>query len=583
MKILVFAPHAGIWVHSFPEALVVEALKQHGQDIVYVTCGGVLRNFCIAMSAVGLTSAADASQKSRVCADCKSAKTTIRNRFGFAGYDLDEKLESRDFQRVQEIVDTVTQDNLLDVVIEGIDVGRFALYEFLLNRKKGNLVFSAEEWEEYRIALRNALYGFFSVKRILDEEKPERIVVYNSLYSVNRVACRMAELRSIPSYFLHAGGNLSRRLETLLIGRKDGFKFYDDLLDYWPRVKQLPCPEQLLEPVTDHFLELLRGRSAFVYSAPRFGNSSELRGKFRVPAGARVMVVTMSSPDERFAAETVGIPKRAANPIFPSQIEWIRALVEFVKPRPDLHLIIRVHPREFPNKREGVKSGHAVTLEHELSALPGNAIVNWPGDGVSLYDLAEIADVFLNAWSAAGKEMALLGIPVVTYSGDLIAYPRDLNYCAATKGEYFAMVEKALADGWSIEHSRLVYRWGVLEFEKAIIDLRESFPASTTKGKTRRFVDRVLRRLSFTLARNADCIRRVGKLKAAGLINDVVAGGHATLLEVDGLPAYAVGVDQETTALRNQIGRLVKAMYGSEELKTSGEDLRARLSRFAAG
>ena len=87
-------------------------------------------------------------------------------------------------------------------------------------------------------------------------------------------------------------------------------------------------------------------------------------------------------------------------------MDWIRALVRYVARREDLCLIIRVHPREFPNKREMVLSEHAKMLQVALSELPDNVKVNWPTDKVSLYDLANITDAFANAWSSAGKEMA---------------------------------------------------------------------------------------------------------------------------------------------------------------------------------
>ena len=48
-KILFFAPHTAIWVFAFPEALVAEALAEHGHDIVHVGCGEIYRRFCVPM------------------------------------------------------------------------------------------------------------------------------------------------------------------------------------------------------------------------------------------------------------------------------------------------------------------------------------------------------------------------------------------------------------------------------------------------------------------------------------------------------------------------------------------------------
>ena len=68
MKILVFAPHAAIWVHAFPEALVAEALAQAGHEVVYVTCDRQFADYCVAMSAHGVPFGAAAERRSAIFA-----------------------------------------------------------------------------------------------------------------------------------------------------------------------------------------------------------------------------------------------------------------------------------------------------------------------------------------------------------------------------------------------------------------------------------------------------------------------------------------------------------------------------------
>ena len=53
-RVLFFSPHAGIWQHAFPEALIADAIGQSGADVFYVTCGGVLSSFCVVMASRGL-------------------------------------------------------------------------------------------------------------------------------------------------------------------------------------------------------------------------------------------------------------------------------------------------------------------------------------------------------------------------------------------------------------------------------------------------------------------------------------------------------------------------------------------------
>src|SRR5262249_21948383 len=158
---------------------------------------------------------------------------------------------------------------------------------------------------------------------------------------------------------------------------------------------------------------LFRAGSVFGYSSGARGAAANVRGRLGIDAGRRIVVAAMSSYDELFAAETVRA-RAPARPLFARQVDWIRSLLEWVRGRPELFLVTGVPRRGSPTRREGVKSEHAAQLEAEFSGLPPNARVNWPSDGISLYDLAGEAALFLTAWSSVGKEMTALGLPVVS-------------------------------------------------------------------------------------------------------------------------------------------------------------------------
>jgi len=567
VKILFFAPHSAIWVHAFPEALVAEALAQSGHEVVYVTCGESLQADCVAMRASGLDYRASIEQRQAVCSRCNANAGILRKRVGLAGYDMAAMLRAEDKSRVEEIVSGIGDADFLGLEIDGVPVGRYALYELLLHRKKGDLRLTADEWPEYRAALKSALTALFAGRRILDSEQPDRLVTYNSLYAVNRVLSRLAELRNIAPYFLHAGGNLSRRLQSLMIGRDYTFRFVKSLVAEWPRFRHRPCPPELIEQITAHFLVLFSGQSVFGYSSAADSGNVDLKAKYGIREDQRLLVATMSSPDERFAAQTIGALPPDEGLLFPTQLEWIQALVTFVSSRPDLFLLIRVHPREFPNKREGVRSQHAELLTRAFAMLPANTRVNWPSDGVALYDLANYTDVFLNSWSSAGKEMALLGIPVVAYAPDLMFYPSDLNYVGTTEAQFFATIDRALKDGWSIERSRAVYRWLAVEYAYGLVDISESYRQIEQSRPTvaGRFLNRLQAWADPNFAQKRDCRRRAATLKERRRIEQtlLLAAASTPLDERLAWGFPACDAAEEEVAVRASLVRIGQALFGS--------------------
>ncbi len=583
MKVVFFAPHSAIWVHAFPEALVAEALQQSGHEVVYVGCGHTLQDQCVAMSAAGLDIGSSLAQRQMVCKRCDAQKSMLRNRLGLRGYDLADILEPADHLRLEEVLADATPKNYLEISIEGVPVGRYALYELLLHRKKLDLSLDANEWREYRAALKGSVAAVLAGRRILDREQPQRVFVYNALYAVNHVFCALARSRGIEQYFLHAGGNLSARLQTLMLGKDFTFPYLKRMVEIWPNFRDRPCPSDLMKQITEHFLVLFGGSSVFGYSARSGTENLNIRERFGVQPHQQILVAAMSSPDERFAAESVDALERPQDILFPQQVDWIDALLRLVRTREDLFLIIRVHPREFPNKRETVKSRHAELLEERFATLPTNARVNWPSEEISLYQLANETAVFLNAWSSAGKEMALLGLPVVAYSQELMFYPADLNYMGTTETEYFQTIDRALSDGWSIERSRMTYRWLALEYGYGLVGIEDSY--KELERPTRKLAVKVARRLRQMVdplfAQRRDCSARAPTLSSRDLIDRIVRIGAATPADalVSGDVPRSAG-DVEEVALRAELARLGKALFGESSNAVVGS-LASNLSRAA--
>ena len=582
MKILFFAPHSAIWVHAFPEALVAESLQQSGHDVVYVTCGRQLRELCIPMLSRGMRPATPEADKARICDRCDAVKNLLRERMHLRGYDMAAILSAEDEARTQAIVQAMRPEAVHTLEVEGLQVGRLALYQLILRHKLIDLDFSAEQWLEYLDELRNALYALFACSRILKREQPQRVIVYNALYSVNRVCCLLAERRGIPHYFLHAGGNLSHRLQTLMLGRGDTFSFLPHVVSQWPRYSRMPCSSPLLNRVTEHYLELLRGRSVFVYSQKKSSDLFSVRAFFGVTPGQSLLVVTMGSYDEEVAAELVGARRHAHAPLFATQREWIQALLEFVRGRSDLFLVIRVHPREFPNRRDARKSQHAALLEQVLQDLPPNAKVNWPTDDISMYDFADETDVFLNSWSSVGKEMSLFGVPVVLYSRELPLYAADLNYLGTTREEYFAAIDRALADGWSAERIRMTFRWTALEFSRATVFIGDSYPhlEHLHRSLARKIADRLHARIDPLFREKRDLRRRLPRLGAAAQLDATMAAAAHSVLEVERPDAEPVSEAEETAQLRHEVQRLADALYPKPDQRSKSR-LYARLMTFS--
>src|ERR1041385_3448754 len=356
-RVLFFSPHAGIWVHAFPEALVAEAIGQAGADVIQITCGGAFGQYCVTMAALGVRQDSPPAERARVCVVCRRNRDHVRRGFGVEGYDFDTVLTTADEERIEDLLRRIDLRDVASFTIDGVQVGRAALYEYLITKKRSQVALDEADRPEFAPRVANVIRSLFAAQRIIERGRPTRVVTYNTLYSVNAMWRAVADAAGVPVYFLHAGPSLARRLGTMMIGRDSTTLAMYRLIEEWPALADVPATPVELAQVTDHFTEVLRGRNVFAYSTAKA--NTDWRGTFQIAPGQKILVATMSSYDEYAAARALGEQPGEDSLVFPTQIDWIRALVEWIRDKPDRFLLIRVHPREFPNKREATKSEHA--------------------------------------------------------------------------------------------------------------------------------------------------------------------------------------------------------------------------------
>ncbi len=508
MNVLVFAPYAGIWVHAFPEMLVANALKKAGANLLYVTCDGAYEKGCTTMSAYGVGSNSPDKSRNEICHKCRRNRQLILGCVSSSSINIDQYLDDATIDSIDGIVSSLNLDQVMEYQLDGIRLGRIALHETILHNKIFNLdQVTAEIFSSFKVDFANVLKTYFALKTIIREHKPDRILTYNTHISTNYALLLLAKQSGIKVYGLHAGANLSNRFERLYVFQSDMVVLYKDLINQFEeKYHRIPCSLEQIKYVSAHFQTLVSGKNIFVYSSPKDSAKFDLYGRFEIKADQAVLLATLSSYDEVYSSQVMGVMQECEL-LFPTQVAWVSNLIEFMRQRSDLFLIIRVHPREFPNRRDAKLSAHAQRLAEEFINLPDNVKVNWPSDNISLYDLAAEVDVVLNGWSSAGKEMSMLGIPVVLYTKDILYYPASLNYLGRSRSEYFEMIDQALNDGWSFERIRRAYRWQVLEFERSTIDISDCYSPKMERPLSVRIVSRVRRRFQPAFEQVADCAK----------------------------------------------------------------------------
>ncbi|MGE8720196.1 capsular biosynthesis protein [Leptospira terpstrae] len=501
MKILAFAPHSFLWPHAFPEAHVLHSLREQGAEILYVECGEALNSWCIPMESTGADESLDEFKKKEICKQCIENAKKIEKIFDFSKTTLATILKNEDHIIIDEIMGSLSPANVMDFRFDGLDLGRYSLYNHFLQHKKIEFKVDEDSWPAVRLHLISCLRSFFAGKRLLAEFQPDLVCFYSSGYSVNLVVRLQAEAKGIPCYSIFAGSNWSNRLRTIHIAKKNSFTHFYERDELWKKkFRSFTLTKESLGSVRSFLHFLLKGQSSFLYGGkPSRKTDKEIREIFQIPKETKIALLATSSYDELKSAQLVDELPLEQTAIFTNQIEWIKETVNFFKDKSDCFLIIRVHPRELPNQRDQVLSKHYLELRRIFDNLPTNVRVNLPKDNLSFYDLLEHIDFGLISWSSAGRDMAVWGIPFISYLDDYSFYPRrDLGVVAVDRKEYFSQIDQLLkVDGWSSERILKTFRWLGFEMYDTVFDISDVVDDRLIliESFSRRNFRRILRRL----------------------------------------------------------------------------------------
>ena len=231
------------------------------------------------MRALSVPFSASAERKNRVCVLCKSNLWILRGRLGLTGPDSRLATDA-DAAGAEELLGSTPAEKYVGLVLDGIEVGRIALYEMLIQSKRARSNSTLKNGRATARASRTSSGAARDAAVVGQAEAGPGRAVQRTVFGESRRLPAGGASRHTAVY-LHAGDNLSNRLQTLILAENEAFAYYRHLRSQWPRFEDRPCPPEAMRTVTDHLLEVSRGRSAWAYSAAS-GGRADLRKTFGI-------------------------------------------------------------------------------------------------------------------------------------------------------------------------------------------------------------------------------------------------------------------------------------------------------------
>lgn len=124
---------------------------------------------------------------------------------------------------------------------------------------------------------------------------------------------------------------------------------------------------------------------------------------------------------------------------FPNMLDWLFETIRYFRRRPDVHLIVRVHPAEVLNALTSRQTAMA-ELARVFPELPPNVTVIPPTDKANSYVLARHSNAAIIYGTKMGVELAYMGVPTIV-AGESWARNKGLTFDAASREDYLRLLD----------------------------------------------------------------------------------------------------------------------------------------------
>lgn len=233
----------------------------------------------------------------------------------------------------------------------------------------------------------------------LKENKPDVVIVPNGTIQELGVVYRVAKALKIQVVTYEFG---DQRQRIWISQNNEVMRQDTDAL--WRARQNIPLLEDQLDRLRAMLMARQHGALWENFARQWQDSPSEGGAKARKALGLDERPVVLLATNVLGDSLTLG-----RNLFSKSMGEWISRTVQYFAGRPDVQLIIRVHPGEVLTHGTSM-----MKVVHEVfPKLPEHIRLIGPSEKVNTYDLIEVADVGLVYTTTVGLEMAMYGVPVV--------------------------------------------------------------------------------------------------------------------------------------------------------------------------
>lgn len=428
--------------YSFPsdasrmalESILAKSLQLRGAQIVSLSCKKALP--ACEWNCYGNHSLSIGNYGPRMFSKTKLDKCNLCTRYNSNLYkqlnipqiSFSDFIEPGDLQRLSQIVDAQSYKSYDDFVYKGIKVGEHARSSVMRSLLRGTLEDDAYTRWLYRRYLISALFITELTERIFAAIRPERVIAVHGIYVTHGTICEIARKHNIPVVVY----GIPYRQGTVWLSHDDTYHrtLVTEPTSLWENLSLTPEQERHL----DSYLDSKRagGRDYVNYHPNPLENRKKIIEELDLnPNKPIISLFTNVIWDAQIYYKYNA---------FENIIDWLLQTIRYFSYRPELQLVIRVHPAEV---KGGIPTNQPIISEIKkyIEIFPKNIKIVPPESNVSSYTLAEMSQAALIYGTKTGLEIAIRGIPVIV-AGETFNRGKGFTYDVGSSKQYFSLLDR---------------------------------------------------------------------------------------------------------------------------------------------
>ena len=422
-------------IGSYAQAVTLEsalaaALTLRGADVHALLCDGAITACAECESSLypNIDRFVEHGPARDLCRDCRWPAERVYESLGVTVHRYSDWLTAEDRQDARRIGQTLPFAQISTYTHDGVAIGEHAYAGALRFFASGSLESEPAGESVLRRYLEAALLTASATRRLLRSIAFKSLVLTHGIYVPWGVIGEVARREGV-----HVSAwNVAYRKRRFIFSHDDTYHhtLMTEPRDQWEHQELSPAQDREL---TKYLASRREGLFDWiVFHRPRTQDPIDIAGRLGLDRSRPVIgLLTNVTWDAQ-----LHYPANA----FPNMVEWLVQTCEYFSTRPDLQLLIRVHPAEisgFPTSRQPVLQ----ELAARVPRLASNIIVVPPESDMSTYALMSLCNAAIIYGTKMGVELTSVGLPVIA-AGEAWIRNKGLTHDASSPEEYFRILRQ---------------------------------------------------------------------------------------------------------------------------------------------